>query len=51
MDDVRNLGFNLRNTGFTIGANITATVFTGIQKSDNSFGTVHQRPVGRFILA
>ncbi len=41
-DNSGDLGFNLRNPEFEISTNTTVTVYSGIQKSNNSYGTANQ---------
>ncbi len=41
-DNSGDLGFNLRNPEFEIGTNTTVTVYSGLQKFNNSFGTANQ---------
>lgn len=41
-DNTGDLGFNMRNPEFEIGTNTVVTVYSGIQKYNNSFGTANQ---------
>src|ERR1039458_10387393 len=41
-DNTNDLGFNMRNPEFEIGTNMTVTVYSGIQKYNNSYGTANQ---------
>src|SRR5664280_758721 len=41
-DNTGDLGFNMRKPEFEIGSNTAVTVYSGIQKSNNSFGTANQ---------
>ena len=41
-DNTSDLGFNMRNPEFEIGTNTTVTVYSGIQKYNNSYGTANQ---------
>ena len=41
-DNSGDLGFTMRNPEFEIGGNTTVTVYSGIQKFNNSFGTANQ---------
>ena len=41
-DNAGDLGFNMRNPEFEIGTNTTVTVYSGIQKFNNSFGTANE---------
>jgi len=41
-DNTGDLGFNLRNPEFEIGTNTVVTVYSGIQKYNNSYGTANQ---------
>ena len=41
-DNTNDLGFNMRNPEFEIGANTTVTVYSGVQKLNNSYGTANQ---------
>src|ERR1035438_5587373 len=41
-DNTNDLGFNMRNPEFEIGTNTTVTVYSGIQKYNNSYGTANQ---------
>src|SRR5229473_8354629 len=41
-DNSSDLGFNMRNPEFEIGPNSTTTVYSGIQKYNNSYGTANQ---------
>src|SRR5436305_6854461 len=41
-DNTNDLGFNMRNPEFEIGPNTAVTVYSGVQKFNNSFGTANQ---------
>ncbi len=41
-DNSGDLGFNMRNPEFEIGSNTTITVYQGLQKLNNSYGTANQ---------
>ena len=41
-DNAVDLGFNMRNPEFEIGTNTTLTVYSGVQKYNNSYGTANQ---------
>jgi hypothetical protein len=41
-DNSADLGINMRNPEFEIGSNAVVTVYTGLQKFNNSFGTANQ---------
>ncbi len=41
-DNIGDLGFNMRNPEFEIGTNTVVTVYSGIQKYNNSYGTANQ---------
>src|ERR1039458_4245195 len=41
-DNTNDLGFNMRNPEFEIGTSTTVTVYSGIQKYNNSYGTANQ---------
>jgi hypothetical protein len=41
-DDSSDLGFNMRNPEFEISTNTSVSVFQGLQKYNNSFGTANQ---------
>jgi len=41
-DNTNDLGFKMRNPEFEIGANTTVTVYSGVQKLNNSYGTANQ---------
>ena len=41
-DNTNDLGMNMRNPEFEIGTNTTVTVYSGIQKYNNSYGTANQ---------
>jgi len=41
-DNNGDLGFNMRNPEFEIGSNTSVTVYSGIQKFNNFFGTANQ---------
>ena len=41
-DNTSDLGFNMRNPEFEIGTNTAITVYQGVQKYNNSYGTANQ---------
>jgi hypothetical protein len=41
-DNTTDLGFNMRNPEFEIGTSTAVTVYSGIQKYNNSYGTANQ---------
>jgi hypothetical protein len=41
-DNTGDLGFNLRNPEFEVGTNTTVTIYQGLQKLGNSYGTANQ---------
>src|SRR4051812_45714543 len=41
-DNSGDLGFSMRNPEFEIGTNTTMTIYSGLQKFNNSFGTANQ---------
>jgi hypothetical protein len=41
-DNTNDLGFNMRNPEFEIGTNTSITIYSGIQKFNNSYGTANQ---------
>ena len=41
-DNSSDLGFNMRNPEFELGTNTTITIYQGVQKYNNSYGTANQ---------
>ena len=41
-DNAADLGFNMRNPQFEIGPTNTITIYSGLQRNNNSFGTANQ---------
>src|ERR1017187_4479542 len=41
-DNTNDLGFNMRNPEFEIGTSTAVTVYSGIQKYNNPYGTANQ---------